>query len=62
MKVATGESCDGGAVTEKVVGNIGPTEQEGEGVDGMEAGKEHSTQLGHNDKLCTPLSAHRRGF
>lgn len=58
VEVTAGKSHDGGAVTEKMVNNVGPTKQEGENVGGVEADIESSTQPGHNDKLCTQLSAH----
>lgn len=58
VKVTTRKSHDGGTVTKKVVNSVGPTEKEGEGIDGVEAGIQSSTQPGYNDKLCTELSAH----
>lgn len=58
MEVTVGKSHDGGAVTEKMVNNVGPTKQEGESVCGVEADIESSAQPGHNDKLCTELSAY----
>lgn len=56
--VTAGESHDRGAVTEKVVNDIRPTELEGEGVDGVKDGIESSAEPGHHNKLCTQLSAH----
>lgn len=58
VEVTAGKSHNGGAVTEKMVNNVGPTKQEGESVGGVEADIESSAQPRHNDKLCTELSAH----